>query len=280
MARGRTGSLTAGVRKAKIQHKSQSAVATDMAKTHPKFPNFRDAFCAYYRCRPEDFQKRAFLRAVHPLKLPFALPIYAFNKPFFAMDFGIIDSMGDARTETEYEFAMDELIGINRVERSIRRGLLGIRISGSRLSAMWKRLEPYVEPPVIEVPRPDVSVVPQDTIGRRASEASGLGGRELAPQLVRRLKTAYEAITSGVPVPEAAVTAGFADEAEFLSVLEARAHTTPSARWLQEQLQLAARVRELEADLTRMKSLLADQYLDRSRARPSGDLPSGKPASP
>lgn len=235
----------------------------------PKFPNFREAFCAYYRCRPEDYQRRAFMRAMNPFKMVLGLPIYTFNKPFFAMDFGVVDSIGDARTESEFGFAMDELIGINRVERSIRRGLLGIRISGSRLKAMWETLKPYIEAPAAEAPRVDAAVVPQDIIGRRAPEA-GPAGAALAPQLVRRLRSASDAVISGVPVAQAVAEAGFESEADFVAALRSRADVHGQSRWLLAQLELAGKLAALESELAHARSVIADQQVELSRLRPPG----------
>ncbi|KAB2654746.1 MAG: hypothetical protein DVB31_16440 [Verrucomicrobia bacterium] len=241
-----------------------------MAKTtNPTFPNFREAYCAYYRCRPEEFQRRAFFRAMDPFHRLLGLPIYAFNKPFFAMDFGVIDSIGDARTQSEFEFAMDELIGINNVERSIRRGVMGIRISGSRLTALWERLYPFIEPPVREVPLREAKVVPQSSIMRRPVDGVRTSGSDMGPHLVRRLRVATDAVISGIPVEQAAKDAGFAAESEFVEALRQRAESHPPSRWLLSQMQLAAHVGELEGELARTKALIADQQMALARLRPS-----------
>jgi hypothetical protein len=237
-----------------------------MATTpQPKFPNLRGAFCAYYRCKPEEYQKRAFFAGISAFKKPFILPIYWFNKPFFAVDFGVIDSLGDARTETEYEYALDELMGVNRVERSIRRGLLGLRVSERLLMILWRRLAPYIEAPVDHTPpmRPEANL--QAAFGGRMAETVASGPRELSPPTLRRLRVATEAIQSGVPVGQAATEAGFVSEAEFKEALSARAVSHDGSRWLLSQLQLGARVKELESDLADLKALLGEQQLQQAR---------------
>ena len=239
-----------------------------MAKTNePKYGSFREAYCAYYRCRPQDYQKRAFFRAMGPFHRMLGLPIYWFNKPFFAMDFGIVDSVGDARSATEFEAALDELMGINRVERSIRRGLMGIRISGPRLTAMWKRLLPYIELLPEEAPREDVAVVPQTTISRRTVDGSPTSGGMLTPHVIRKLRVAMETVISGVPAEKAALDAGFARPEEFLEALRNRAISHEPSKWLLSQIELVVRVRELEAEVAQGKNLIADQQMALSRLR-------------
>ena len=244
-----------------------------MAKTNqPKYGNFREAYCAYYRCRAQDFQKRAFFRAMGPFRRTLGLPIYWFNKPFFAMDFGIIDSVGDARTATEFDSAQEELMGITRVERSIRRGLLGIRISGPRLNAMWKRLSPYIEPPAEVALAEAVAVVPQTTISRRMVDGSPAPGDILTPHVIRKLRLAMEAVISGVPAAKAAEDAGFGRVADFTDALRNRAVSHEPSRWLLSQIELVARVRALEDEVAQGKNLIADQQMALSRLR-SRDVP-------
>ncbi len=239
-----------------------------MAKTNqPKYGNFREAYCAYYRCRAQDFQKRAFFRAMGPFHRMLGLPIYWFNKPFYAMDFGIIDSVGEARTSTEFDAAQEELMGINRVERSIRRGLLGIRISGPRLDAMWQRLSPYIEPPPEVALAEDVAVVPQTTISRRGVDGSRTPGDLLTPHVIRKLRLAMDAVVAGVPVEKAAEEAGFARVGEFTDALRNRSVSHEPSRWLLSQIELAARVRVLEAEVMQGKNLIADQQMALSRLR-------------
>jgi hypothetical protein len=112
-----------------------------------------------------------------------------------------------------------------------------------------------------------VRVVPQTSILRRPVETLRPTGAIVAPHSVRRLRVATDAVISGTPVDEAAREAGFARTADFLQLLEERSETHPPSRWLHSQLQLGAKVRELEAELARTKALVSDQQMALSRNR-------------
>lgn len=130
-----------------------------MADQKPQFSNFKDAYCAYYRVTPEKYAQSVLWRSLPLTRRLLALPILAFNQTFFATDLDIIRSLGPMQSSENFSLQLDELHAVNRLERNLRRGILGIRASGSRLMDLWKVVEPYVTPP----PEPVFSRVPGPT---------------------------------------------------------------------------------------------------------------------
>ena len=122
-------------------------MSAEMSATKPEFRNFKEAFCAYHRCPETAYARKALFLGIPFTRRLLAYPIFLFNRSFFAIDFGILDSLGEARSVEEFTGILNELSGTSRVERSIRRGVIGIRVSGTRLMAEWDQVAKYVKPP-------------------------------------------------------------------------------------------------------------------------------------
>lgn len=122
-----------------------------MGENKAQFANFKDAFCAYYRIPPEKYARAVLWRALPFSRRLLALPILAFNSTFFATDLDIIRSLGAMQSSENFSLQLDELHAVNRLERNIRRGIFGIRASGSKLMGLWKTVEPFVIPPAVPV---------------------------------------------------------------------------------------------------------------------------------
>jgi hypothetical protein len=69
-----------------------------------------------------------------------------FERGYFGDDFGMIHAMGEARSEPELQRAIDDLENLKLVERSIRRGPLAIRVSGTRVIQLLQPLVPLLKP--------------------------------------------------------------------------------------------------------------------------------------
>jgi len=244
-----------------------------MAGDKPEYNNFKEAICAYYGWNPDKYGKRLFFRAIPPPPRILALPIYWFNKPFFAVDFGIIDSLGDARSEDEYAGLLDELSGTTRVERSIRRGVLGIRITGTRLLAEWHKVAEYVKEPdylAKGTVTPKLATDRNERVDRsgrlerteRADRPERVGegvAKDLSVVVLRRLRRAAADIGNGVPVEKAVASAGLAGEFEFRKLVMAHGDGDPVLGRLREQYLLKERIRVLEEENVKLKSTLADR---------------------
>jgi len=179
-----------------------------MAVVKPEFSNFKEAFCAYHRCAVESYPRKALFYAIPFSRRLLALPIYLFNRTFFAIDFGIIETLGGARSEEEFSSMLDELASTSRLERSIRRGILGIRISGSRLMEAWEAVAPYVRVP--EVVSEHGKVTPQARLERPLSWETAVRDAPLPAVVSRRLHRAATDVATGKPVESAARDAGLA----------------------------------------------------------------------
>lgn len=139
-----------------------------MAESKPQFANFGEAFCAYYRVRPEKYERAVLWRALPWSRRLLAVPILVFNRTFFATDLDIIRNLKPIQSVEEFSLQLDELYAVNRVERNIRRGFFGIRASGSRLMHLWKLVEPYVNSPKVTAVHPR-SIAAQSKGGLRVS---------------------------------------------------------------------------------------------------------------
>ena len=274
-----------------------------MAETKPQFANFKDAFCAYYRVPEEKYGRAVLWRALPFTRRLLAMPILWFNHMFFATDLDIIRSLGPIQSSENFSLQLDELHAVNRLERNLRRGFLGIRASGSRLMALWKTVEPYVTPPDRSLPpqtrrpsespgsRPPTEPAPPNGSQRPspgAFRAGAWGGAEPLPAtdvaiplpvnapadpldvsalVVRRLKRACDDLVSGIPLPEAVANAGLDSVPQFLRLLDANSSTQPNFRWLREQIHNADRLQQLEDENNGLKSVLAEQTVELARIR-------------
>ena len=57
-----------------------------------QFRNFQEAFCAYHRCSPKVYARKALFMGIPFTRRLLAIPIYVFNRAFFAIDMGIIET--------------------------------------------------------------------------------------------------------------------------------------------------------------------------------------------
>lgn len=280
-----------------------------MAQSKPQFANFREAFCAYYRVAPEQYGRAALWRSLPFSRRLLAWPILAFNPHFFATDLDIIRSLGALTSEEQFSLQLDELHTVNRLERNIRRGVLGIRASGTRLMQLWRTVAPYVDPTLPPGPTPDRErdeggttpgaaspgpyVRHSPAIVRRVgrnptAEASdpmgspgawgaqtpgGVGDAAASSSvLLRRLKRACDDICLGQPPAEAVARAGLDDVGQLRRLLEVNGASNPAFRWMLGQLQQGDRVAALESELAQVKRLLAEQAVELDRWRTSGPL--------
>jgi len=268
-----------------------------MAESKPQFANFGQAFCAYYRVKPAKYGRAVLWRSLPWSRRLLALPILAFNRTFFATDLDIIRNLEASQSAEEFSLQLDELYAVNRIERNIRRGFLGIRASGSKLMNLWKTVEPYVAPPndltgtvasplaVARSPGPAqatarLSPAIARRVGRAPSSASsespefvdyGDTGRAPASEasglILRRIQRACDEVVSGTPVEEAVSRSGLDNVPQFLRLLAENATSKPSFRWLHEQLSQAERNRQIAAENAELKRTLNQQSIELARLR-------------
>ena len=245
-----------------------------MSADKPEFKNFKEAFCAYHRCSEAAYTRKALFQGIPFYLRPFAYPIYLFNRSFFAIDIGILDNLAEARSEEEFTGVLDELSATSRVERSIRRGVIGIRLSGTCLMSEWDQVAKYVRPPASkagEVGR----VTPRTTIGLPVASEAISREAPLPAVVARRLHRAATDVTTGKSMDQAALDAGLAGEAEFRKLLSQHCGNDPALRWLNNQLEQSVRIRELENEVAGLRAVLGERDLLIRELRGGGSPPHG-----
>lgn len=245
-----------------------------MSEAKPEFKNFKEAFCAYHRCPEAAYTRKALFLGIPFFLRPFAYPIYLFNRSFFAIDVGILDSLAEARSEEEFTGVLDELSATSRVERSIRRGVIGIRLSGTCLMAEWEQVAKYVRPP--ESKAGEVGRVTPRTNAERPVASEAISREAPLPAVVaRRLHRAAKDVTIGKSMDQAALDAGLAGEAEFRKLLAQHCGDDPALRWLNTQVEQSVRIRELENEVAGLRVLLGERELLIRELRGGGSPPRG-----
>jgi hypothetical protein len=180
-----------------------------------------------------------------------AIPIYLFNRRFFAKDFDAIRAFGAARTPEEMTSVGAEFATVNRLERSIRRGFLSIRISGTRLLSLYERLLPYVREPQTE---PEATFVPKEAaIDKVVSVRAEAGRIEASAAALRKLRQAHAEITAGRAVDQVIAGLGYTED-DFLETLEQNGAGNPDFGWLHEYVIRERRLREVESENERLES--------------------------
>ena len=165
------------------------------ATSSPLFPNVRDAFCQHFRCAPEQFDRKVFFRTLHPFRGLLALPIWWFNRQIFAVDLDLVQAFGQSRSKEEGSTLLQEFHNSNKIEGSFRRGLLKIRVSGTRVIQLRDKLEPLIQ-------AADRANLPVEATLRAGNSA--LASHGVSAVVLRKLRHIHAAITQGTPVAEAA----------------------------------------------------------------------------
>ena len=193
-----------------------------MSEPKIQFPNFKDAYCAAYRCKPENFDHQVFWKCVYRRSLPLAVVMQAV--------------MGEFDTRC-------------RLERSIRRAVFRMRVSGARLSPLFSTLLPLIRPPS---PSPVVIVPKRNPQGITAGEGpENRETRENTGMVVRRLKRFHADIVGGRPLPEALAVLGVGlDEATAL--LGKHRSGRPDLEWLHDHLAERGQLEWLRAENARL----------------------------
>jgi hypothetical protein len=227
-----------------------------MASNDPSFPNFKEAFCAIHRCRPDQFVSTVLNRSIPIWFRPLAALTFRFNPRLFSVEVDVIESMGRSSSGREVTSAVSELQGLRRVERSFWRSI-GLRADEERLLEQWARVRPVVTQKAV----PDFVEQP---ILAPAVHSSSNPQREVPAVVVRKARQLHLDITSGRPVGEVLAAAGL-NEAEFLRLLEAHAAGNPGLAWLHGQMLLGQRIRDLETQNESLSKTVTAQSVEINR---------------
>lgn len=116
--------------------------------------NIREAYERVHRCRPEHFQRDLLSRSISPGPRLLFLFLGWFRPHTFNPDWSVVEAVGGVRTAAELEDRLTEFEDLNLIDRSRRRGWLGVRVSPSRLKAIVRPLLPSIQAPAAPVSPP------------------------------------------------------------------------------------------------------------------------------
>lgn len=101
---------------------------------------FREAFCDYYRCPPEEFVVRATRKSLRWRARLLRPLILFFNPEHFKPDFEFLEMLGSARSWKDVHAAMGAFESNNRLRGGFYRNRCKFRASGRRVAALITRV--------------------------------------------------------------------------------------------------------------------------------------------
>ena len=218
----------------------------------PKFDNFRDAFCHAYKCRQDRYESRLFFKSLFALRSLPALPIWWFNRALFAVDLDVINNLGRTGSSEEFANILRDLESANHIERSIRRGLMKIRINPEKLQRIREDIDSWI------VPRVVVNVLEGAKVTMDAAPGIPVGPSRAASTSSRRLREAHRDLTSGRPLAEILAQSKLTED-ELISEAREAGERVPEMRWLHEHLRHLQRLRVVEEEHEKLRRVLAAQ---------------------
>jgi hypothetical protein len=235
-----------------------------MSEPKIQFASLKEAYCAAYRCKPENFDHQVFWKCIYRRALPLAVVIWVLERRMFQPDLEVIRALGAAAGAVEMQAVMGEFDTRCRLERSIRRAMFRMRVSGARLSRLFSELLPLIKPaepsPVVIVPKR----TPPDIASRE--EADNRDARENTGVMVRRLKRFHVDIVGGRRLPEALAELGVGlDEATDL--LGQHRSGRPDLGWLHDHLAERGQLDWLRAENARLSRQAAEMSAKLSAER-------------
>ena len=101
--------------------------------------SFKAAFCKHYRCPPEAYRRKAFLKALY-WRAWFLLPLLRLlPRRYFILDHTLIDEVGDARSWTDFNSAISNYVRSNMLRSGFLRRVGKLRVSCNRLKRMARK---------------------------------------------------------------------------------------------------------------------------------------------
>ena len=230
-----------------------------MSDSKPQFDSFKDAYCAAYRCKAEQYGWSVYRRCLHRHALLLAGPLRLWNPSFFQADFELITAIGRATTQLELQVLIDEFENHRMVERDLLHATLRIRLSNFRLTETFMDLVPLLKP---------APTAPLPENGTKVSLAPSREAADSAALALRRLKRFHTAVVAGISLAEAAADAGISLD-EIGAQIERHKAGRPELVWLGEYLAQIAKLTELREENDRLMRLTAD--LTRKLIQPAAD---------
>jgi hypothetical protein len=235
-----------------------------MSEPKIQFPNFKEAYCAAYGCKPENFDHQVFWKCVYRRALPLVVVIWAVERRMFQPDLEVIRALGAASSAVELQAVMGEFDNRCMVERSIRRAMFRMRVSGARLSSLFSGLLPLIKPPEPSPVMIEPRQSPQDIAAREGPE--NRDARENAGAVVRRLKRFHADIVGGRPLSDALAQLGV-DLGEAAALLGQHRAGRPELGWLHDHLAERGQIEWLRAENARLTRQAAEMSAKLSAGR-------------
>jgi len=204
--------------------------------------DLREAFCARYRCKPDAFVRKAFGKSLSFRSRLLTLLVGGSGNARFAHDLEVIQSLATCTGYDELNHALDELVGMQHMDRSRLRQWLGVRADARRLRDLFEPLIGSVRRPTKVEPRPASLQINPEVV----PEPLPVRGVESGTQRMRQIMRIHAAVVVGVP-PEEAMAKEMMRYAELEGFLAEFARLRPEMSWLLGYLREREELKQLRA---------------------------------
>lgn len=209
-----------------------------------QFENLRDAFCARYGCKPEDYIRKAFWKSLSLRSKLLVILVGGAGDPRFAHDLEVVQSLAGCTGYDDLNHSLDELVGMQHLDRSRLRQWLGVRADAMRLRML---LEPLIgnvrRRSKLDIPSPSLRAE-SDALAATAPARSVESGTQRMRQIMR----IHAAVVVGVP-PEDAMAKEMLRFADLEMFLTEFARLRPEVGWLLGYLREREELKRLRARL-------------------------------
>jgi len=209
-----------------------------------QYNDLRDAFCARYGCRPEDYVRKIFWKSLSLRSRILVMLAGGSGNARFSHDLEVIQSLASCTGYDELNHSLDELVGMQHLDRSRLRQWLGVRADAGRMRAI-------LEPLIGSVRR--TTKVEQRPASLRIELDGGPGpvaarSVESGTQRMRQIMRVHAAVVVGVP-PEDAMAKEMIRFSELEGFLAEFARLRPEMGWLLGYLREREELKQLRAKL-------------------------------
>jgi hypothetical protein len=212
-----------------------------MSDPNEEFCSLSDAFCSRYRCQPDDFVRKAFWKTL-PAKV--WIPAMLIGGPAnerFHQDLEILASLAEAQSPEDLNHAIDDLLGVQDMDRSRLRRWFGIRVSAMQIRELMSPLLAKVR----RSPAPAIQAPVSRPQSSQTSPAPVKGSAESATQRLRQAMRIHAAIIVGTPLPQMLAS-------EYLTLRQLQEFLSEYSNLRPEMTFLRTYLREQE-ELTRLR---------------------------
>lgn len=201
-----------------------------MKHTQNTYPDLQHAFCARYRCSPDEFVRKAFWKGL-PFHAWLLAPIVGgMRHPRYQHDMEVLKTIGEASSLDDLNRALDELWSLQELNRHWFSSLLRLQLSTVRLSALFAPLLDLVVPVA-----PDVGGFAGVPVRPGTMAEVKHRSAEFAPQRLRRALRIHGAVTGGQDI-DTVLTRERISRRELDELLAEFALLRAEVGWLQSYL--------------------------------------------